>query len=108
MWGPHGSLAEETLFAQIQNLVHVQTIARRRHDYRKDGLAIGNVCPGAQVRSSVLSLGGQIADESQKQVELARLLSQLASPPSQLSPSSSHLAWIAFSLFFPIDLKNLK
>ena len=85
MWGPHGSLAEETLSAQNQNLAHVQTIARRRHDYRKDSLAIGNVCPGAQVRSWALSLGDQIADEIQREVELARLLSQLASPPSQLS-----------------------
>ena len=85
LWGPHGSLAEETLSAQNQNLTHAQTIARRRHDYRKDGLAIGNMCPGAQVRSWALSLGDQIADEIQRQVELARLLSQLASPPSQLS-----------------------
>ena len=85
MWGPHGSLAEETLSAQNQNLAHVQTIAPRRHDYRKDSLTIGNVCPRAQVRSWALSLGDQIADEIQRQVELARLLSQLASPPSQLS-----------------------
>ena len=47
MWGPHGSLAEETLSAQNQNLAHVQTIAWRRRDYRKDGLAIGNMGPGA-------------------------------------------------------------
>lgn len=30
---------------QKENLAHVHTITLRRHDYRKQGLAIGGMCP---------------------------------------------------------------
>lgn len=38
-------MAEVTVSAQKQNLAHVYTIALRKHDYKKEGPAIGSMCP---------------------------------------------------------------
>lgn len=77
--------------AQKWNLTHVHMTAIRRHTYRKQDLTIGGMCPRCP-RETV--------DEILKQLESALLLSQLPFFPSQLSWSSSHLAWVSFSLFF--------
>lgn len=81
--------------ARMCNLARVRRIVSKETWLQKTGPGVVTRVPG-----KVMDVVPERLDERLKQMEIAFLFSQPPPLHPQLSWSSSHLAWISFSLFF--------